>query len=870
MVSAARLGLASAVALLSLAVPVAAQADGAGTGVLYVAKIAACSDSGPGTTAVPYCTAQAAVDAAQPGQTVTLEDDSSAADTIEFTHSGTAAAPITLTARYPEWSRLLPVGGLSIAGADDVTVRGLAVHGPVSVLDAQQVTLDTDKLMSGVQVDNSAAVTVSRDFVSASTGPAVEVQPGSSGVVVATDEITGSGPTSPSVAVTGGTGTDVVGDTISAECGEAGVSLSGGSTGGVIENNAVTQPTTACATAPEPLLQVLPDSVSGTDIGYNNLDTAAGLPLYDWNGTDYTSPAALLQATGEGQADLSADPGLIVDERCTNRVLAAIPTAGSPLVDSADALAPGETGTDLLGDPRLDNLSVTNSGTGVGYYDRGAVEQQLCMGVGRDSKPLAQAVGPREVELAVPVGANWSTPTAETVDWGDGTTSTGTGSSASTEGTVSSAPYTGVLNTLQHTYARPGSYEISYTATADGDTLTQDAGPVTLNGSDYVPVAPQRLLDTRSGTGTGGVKGPVAAHGVLRLQVAQATGLPSGSVTAVVLNVTAVSPTSAGYLAAYPDGRSTTTSFLNFTRDAVIANQVTVPVSSSGYIDLRNGGTGTVNLVADLQGYYTQQAESGYVPAKPVRLLDTRRSSPSRAAGTVPAKGTVTVQIAGAAGLPATGVTAVVLNVTEADAGAGGFVTAYPGGSTLPVASDLNFTAGTVVPNLVTVPLGANGTVTLYNGSAKPLDLIADLQGSYQQGTGLTFTAHQVRLLDTRPKQPGEGPPTTVTGAPLAPGATLALAAGTTLGWQDASGSFVDPSAVLVNTTVTGPTAGGWLALTPQRPTTAPTTSNVNFTSGQTVAAADTAMLGTGGTLYFYNGSRGRTDLVADAEGYFG
>ena len=75
---------------------------------------------------------------------------------------------------------------------------------------------------------------------------------------------------------------------------------------------------------------------------------------------------------------------------------------------------------------------------------------------------------------------------------------------------------------------------------------------------------------------------------------------------------------------------------------------------------------------------------------------------------------------------------------------------------------------------------------------------------------------------------------------------------------------------MLVNTTVTGPTAGGWLALTPQRPTTAPTTSNVNFTSGQTVAAADTAMLGTGGTLYFYNGSRGRTDLVADAEGYFG
>ena len=61
------------------------------------------------------------------------------------------------------------------------------------------------------------------------------------------------------------------------------------------------------------------------------------------------------------------------------------------------------------------------------------------------------------------------------------------------------------------------------------------------------------------------------------------------------------------------------------------------------------------------------------------------------------------------------GATAVVANVTATGATAQSFLTAYPDGTTRPLASNLNFGAGQTVPNLVTVPLSAGGAIDLYN-----------------------------------------------------------------------------------------------------------------------------------------------------------
>ncbi|WP_030778371.1 hypothetical protein, partial [Streptomyces sp. NRRL F-2664] len=76
--------------------------------------------------------------------------------------------------------------------------------------------------------------------------------------------------------------------------------------------------------------------------------------------------------------------------------------------------------------------------------------------------------------------------------------------------------------------------------------------------------------------------------------------------------------------------------------------------------------------------------------------------------------GVVTLQVAGVKGVPATGVTAVVMNVTAVHPTEAGHVTVYPNGQAAPGVSNLNFTPGQIVPNLVTVPV-VNGKVDLRN-----------------------------------------------------------------------------------------------------------------------------------------------------------
>src|SRR5258707_11573174 len=81
---------------------------------------------------------------------------------------------------------------------------------------------------------------------------------------------------------------------------------------------------------------------------------------------------------------------------------------------------------------------------------------------------------------------------------------------------------------------------------------------------------------------------------------------------------------------------------------------------------------------------------------------------------------------------------------------AGVQVCAFPICITRPVTSNLSFTAGETIPNLVVVPVGADGKVDFYN-SAGTVQLIADLSGYYTTGSASLLTpAGPVRVMDTR------------------------------------------------------------------------------------------------------------------------
>ena len=249
----------------------------------------------------------------------------------------------------------------------------------------------------------------------------------------------------------------------------------------------------------------------------------------------------------------------------------------------------------------------------------------------------------------------------------------------------------------------------------------------------FVSLAPSRVLDTRSGNGAGG---PVAAGATIAVQITGRGGVPSSGVAAVALNVTETGASQSGFITVYPDGTAQpTASNLNFPAGDTRANSVTVKLGSNGKISLTNSSSGRVHLIADVAGYYLDgtSAEPGsFVSLAPSRLLDTRTGN--GASGIVAANGTIAVQVTGRGGVPSSGVSAVVLNVTATGASQHGFVTVYPDRTAQPTASNLNFPAGDTRANLVTVKLGGLGKVALTNTGDSRVHLIADVAGYYLDG----------------------------------------------------------------------------------------------------------------------------------------
>lgn len=140
------------------------------------------------------------------------------------------------------------------------------------------------------------------------------------------------------------------------------------------------------------------------------------------------------------------------------------------------------------------------------------------------------------------------------------------------------------------------------------------------------PLQPARLLDTRAGLPTidGRESGGGPVKGQITLPVAGRGGVPSTGVEAVVLNVTAVSATTASFVTVWPSGTARpTASNLNTSPGSTTPNLVVSKLGADGSINLYNLA-GTTNLVVDVAGWIGAGQYQGLVPA---RVLDTRRDS---------------------------------------------------------------------------------------------------------------------------------------------------------------------------------------------------------------------------------------------------
>jgi hypothetical protein len=150
--------------------------------------------------------------------------------------------------------------------------------------------------------------------------------------------------------------------------------------------------------------------------------------------------------------------------------------------------------------------------------------------------------------------------------------------------------------------------------------------------SVVVPIAPERVLDTRNGIGTNGMTVAVGADATITLQVTGVGSVPARA-SGVVLTLTATQATSPTYITAFPSGTArSATSVLNVGPGADIANTVTLALGGAGALDLYNA-VGSVHLVADVTGYLLG-AEALLVPP-PATAPPASTPAPAPASGTV-------------------------------------------------------------------------------------------------------------------------------------------------------------------------------------------------------------------------------------------
>jgi hypothetical protein len=284
-------------------------------------------------------------------------------------------------------------------------------------------------------------------------------------------------------------------------------------------------------------------------------------------------------------------------------------------------------------------------------------------------------------------------------------------------------------------------------------------------------------------------------------------------------------------------------------------------------------------------------------PLTPARLLDTRNGTgiangpigpgDGRNSDPNPFKRADTLanhelKVTGVGGVPASGVAAVVLNVTAVDPTNDGFLAVYPklprGSSNpsdnlslfddqswfkpnYPNTSNLNFSANQIVANLVVARVGAGGKIR-FDNFAGLTNTVADVVGWIDTGAGhgdgFTGITPQ-RVLDTRNGVGGiggrfrSGQTRALTVAPAARGAVPAGVA-----------------AVVLNVTAVNPTDNGYVTVWPAGQPK-PLASSLNTMPGQTRPNLVIAKVGAGGKvdLYAFGDRGGTTDLVADVVGYF-
>lgn len=368
--------------------------------------------------------------------------------------------------------------------------------------------------------------------------------------------------------------------------------------------------------------------------------------------------------------------------------------------------------------------------------------------------------------------------------------------------------------------ARELTADLAFAVRSAGDApLAEVAGAA----STFVPLPPQRVLDTRDGGAS-----PPAAGGSVAIDMSRY--VPAGTV-AVAVGLTTDGSNAPGFLTGYACDRTPgDVSNVNHAAGVARGSLAIVPLSADRRLCVFTRAAG--HVIVDLQGAFVAGSDgAGFRPLAPEqRLLDTRQS------GRAPI---VEVDVPD-------GAVAVAVNLTATGATEPGWLKAFPCGAEPPVVSNVNYYPGESVASLAYVPVSAAGTICVE--TRVPADIVVDITGVFADDAPLRFVpAVPSRALDTRSGIGGWAP---MHG-----------------GGQTVDVRVAPPGAVAVTGTMT--------MVTPLRPGfltgygcgVAPATSSVNAVTGTVMANAATIGVSADGRLCIF--SLTATGTLFDVTGWW-
>ncbi len=253
-------------------------------------------------------------------------------------------------------------------------------------------------------------------------------------------------------------------------------------------------------------------------------------------------------------------------------------------------------------------------------------------------------------------------------------------------------------------------------------------------GADFHPLSPVRLVDSRSGIGTG----TLAANHAHSFLVAGTADIPSDA-TAITANLTVTNQTMAGYVAVTPDPtNSPSISTINFPVGDIRSNGLTIPIGTGGKVSaVYKAPGGTADVILDVTGYYGPEAGGLlFHPLVPGRYIDTRQplGTDGYVNGLTGAQGTTprSVRVDGHDGV-AFDAQAVTGNLTVVGQTAAGFVTVSDSPAALPSTSTINFPLGDIRANGINVPVDDTGHLWFVDRTAASgsVQLVLDLTGYF-------------------------------------------------------------------------------------------------------------------------------------------